>query len=73
MNKHQVKGTTNKVSGTIKEEVGRMTGDHSEVARGQARQVKGELQQGLGNAKETVRDNSRELDKESGGRRSSDR
>lgn len=68
MNKHQVRGVTNKITGTIKEEAGRMTGDRSEVARGQARQVKGELQQGLGDAKETIKENSR-----SGGRRSSDR
>ena len=73
MNKHQVRGVTNKVTGTIKEEVGRMTGDHSEVARGQARQVKGDLQQGVGDAKETIRENSRELDRDSSVRRSSDR
>ena len=60
MNKHQVRGVTNKITGTIKEEAGRLTGDRSEIARGQARQVKGELQQGLGDAKEAVQENSRE-------------
>ena len=55
MNKQQVKGMTNKVTGSVKEGVGRMTGDRSEVARGQARQVKGEVQQGAGNVKESLR------------------
>ena len=69
MNKQQVKGMTNKVTGNVKEGVGRMTGDRSEVARGQARQVKGELQQGVGDVKESVRESRRQPS----GRRSTDR
>ena len=69
MNKQQVKGATNKVTGSVKEGVGRMTGDRSEVARGQARQVKGEVQQGAGNVKESMRESK----SQPSGRRSSDR
>ena len=62
MNKHQVKGMTNRATGEIKQQVGRLTGDSSTVARGEAREVKGRLQQGLGDAKEAVRHDERKLD-----------
>ena len=55
MNKHQIKGMTNRATGEIKQQVGRLTGDRSTIARGQAREAKGELQQGLGDAKEVAR------------------
>ena len=76
MNKHQVKGMTNRATGEVKQQVGRLTGDRSAVASGKAREIKGELQQGLGDAKEAIRDNSREIDRREmnrGGRRSTDR
>jgi uncharacterized protein YjbJ (UPF0337 family) len=57
MNKHQVKGATNRVTGEIKQQVGKMTGDGSLQAKGQAREAKGKLQQGLGDAKEALRGN----------------
>jgi uncharacterized protein YjbJ (UPF0337 family) len=62
MNKQQIKGATNRVTGEIKKQVGHLTGDSSTVARGEARQVKGRLQQGLGDAKEVVRHDKPELD-----------
>jgi uncharacterized protein YjbJ (UPF0337 family) len=62
MNKQQVKGMTNRVTGEIKQQVGRLTGDSSTVARGEAREIKGRVQQGLGDAKEVVRHEERELD-----------
>ena len=55
MNKHQVKGATNRVTGEVKQQVGKLTGDGSLQARGQAREAKGKLQQGLGDAKEALR------------------
>lgn len=66
MNKHQVKGITNRATGEIKQQVGRLTGDSSTVARGQATEVKGRLQQGLGDAKEAVerKADEREVDRE---------
>ena len=60
MNKHQVKGMTNRVTGEVKQQVGRLTGDASLQGRGQARETKGKLQQGLGDAKEIVRHEKRE-------------
>jgi uncharacterized protein YjbJ (UPF0337 family) len=62
MNKHQVKGMTNRATGEIKQQVGRLAGDSSTVARGEAREAKGRLQQGLGDAKEAVRNKEREAD-----------
>jgi uncharacterized protein YjbJ (UPF0337 family) len=54
MNKQQVKGATNQVTGTIKKEVGKMTGDRETQARGAATEVKGKVQKGVGDAKEAV-------------------
>jgi uncharacterized protein YjbJ (UPF0337 family) len=73
MNKHQIKGMTNRATGEIKQQVGRLTGDTGTVARGQAREVKGELQQGLGDAKEAVRHKDRELDERAATRRRTER
>lgn len=55
MNKDHVKGKTNEVTGEIKQEVGKMTGDRSMQARGQARELKGKVQQGIGDAKDDLR------------------
>ncbi|NNU43445.1 CsbD family protein [Ramlibacter montanisoli] len=62
MNKHQIKGMTNRATGEIKQQVGRLTGDSSTVARGQATEAKGRLQQGLGDAKEAVRHKERKVE-----------
>lgn len=63
MNKHQVKGMSNRATGEIKQQVGRLTGDTSLEARGHAREAKGKLQQGLGDAKEAVRHEARESER----------
>ncbi len=55
MNKQQIKGVTNQVTGEIKKEVGKLTGDRSTQAAGQAREIKGKVQQGVGDAKESLR------------------
>ena len=55
MNKQQVKGVTNQVTGEIKQQAGKLTGDRSTQARGQAREVKGKVQKGLGDAREAAR------------------
>jgi uncharacterized protein YjbJ (UPF0337 family) len=62
MNKHQIKGATNQVTGEVKEQVGKLTGDRSTQVRGHAQEMKGKVQKGLGDAKETVR-RDRELDR----------
>ena len=58
-NKQQVKGMTNRATGEIKQQVGRLTGDSSTVVKGQVREAKGRIQQGLGDARSyTTRRNS---------------
>lgn len=63
MNKQQIKGATNRATGEIKEQVGKMTGDRSLQAKGHAREMKGKLQQGLGDAREAGRREA-ELDRD---------
>ena len=59
MNKHQVKGMSNRATGEVKQQVGKLTGDTSLTARGHAREAKGKLQKELGDAEEVVRNDSR--------------
>jgi len=63
MNKQQIKGAVNEATGEVKEQVGKMTGDRTLQAKGHAREMKGKLQQGVGNLKEDLKTDS-ELDKE---------
>lgn len=63
MNKHQVKGVTNQVTGEVKEQVGKLTGDRSTEVRGHAREVKGKLQKDMGDAQEAVRHDRREMER----------
>lgn len=60
MNKQQVKGATNEVTGAVKKEVGKLTGDTATRASGAAREVKGKVQKNVGDAKEAVRHDDRE-------------
>lgn len=55
MNKQQVKGVGNQVAGEIKKKVGRMTGDTSTTMGGHAQDIKGKVQEGIGNAREDVK------------------
>jgi uncharacterized protein YjbJ (UPF0337 family) len=71
MNKQQVKGAANQATGAVKKEVGKLTGDRSTQARGQAREIKGKVQQGVGDSKESLRSDS--TADRSRARRSSDR
>jgi uncharacterized protein YjbJ (UPF0337 family) len=63
MNKQQVKGATNQITGEIKQKVGRAMGDSSTVARGHAREIKGRVQSDVGNARESVRQ-EREIERD---------
>lgn len=60
MNEQQVKGATNEITGAVKKEVGKLTGDTATRASGAAREIKGKVQKNVGDAKETVRDEDRE-------------
>jgi uncharacterized protein YjbJ (UPF0337 family) len=72
MNKQQIKGATNQATGEVKKQVGKLTGDRSTQAKGQAREIKGKVQQGVGDTKENMRSDS-EVNRSSRARRSSDR
>jgi uncharacterized protein YjbJ (UPF0337 family) len=61
MNRDQVKGVAKHIKGQVQQEVGKMTGDTSTRVRGQAKELEGRLQKGLGDANETVRHDEREL------------
>lgn len=68
MNKQQIKGATNRATGEIKEQVGKLTGDKTLQARGHAREIKGKVQHGVGDAREEVRE-EREIDRAARSRR----
>jgi uncharacterized protein YjbJ (UPF0337 family) len=54
MNEDRIAGAATNVGGKIEEGVGRAAGDLGMQARGQARQVEGDLQQLYGQAKDTA-------------------
>ena len=56
MDKDRVAGGARKIIGTIKEEVGRATGDRSTEAEGQAEKVTGRVQSAAGKAKDAARE-----------------
>ena len=62
MNKDQAKGIGKQVTGEVKQQVGKLTGDTSTRVRGHAEEAEGKLQKGLGDAKEAVRHEERELE-----------
>ena len=56
MDKNRVKGTGKQVSGSIKEAVGKITGDTETEAEGAAQRTAGKAQNAVGGAKDKVRD-----------------
>ena len=54
--KDNIKGGFHEVRGTIKEEVGKVTGDRNLKAEGKAEKKTGKVQQRIGHAKEAVAD-----------------
>ena len=54
--KDNIKGSFHEVKGTIKEEVGKVTGDRNLKAEGKAEKKTGKVQQRIGHAKEAVAD-----------------
>ena len=55
MNSKHVKGSFNQVKGKIKEEVGHATGDNKMAREGVMDRVKGKIQNGLGDLKDSVK------------------
>jgi uncharacterized protein YjbJ (UPF0337 family) len=55
MDKEHVKGAADKVSGAMKEGVGKATGDTSMQAKGKLDKAKGEAREFIGDAKDAAR------------------
>ncbi len=49
-------GTADKIKGSVKEGIGKLTGDEQKEAEGKAQKNKGKVQNKVGEAKDKVRD-----------------
>ena len=56
MDKDRINGMGKKVTGSVKEAIGKVTGDTKLQAEGKADKVAGRAQTAVGGAKDTVRD-----------------
>ena len=56
MNKDQVKGRVEQTTGKVKEAAGKLVGNDRLKTEGVAKQVKGKVQAGYGDAKENAKD-----------------
>ncbi|MBC7586037.1 CsbD family protein [Tardiphaga sp. vice352] len=52
----KIKGTANEAIGKAKQGIGEMTGSDKLKGEGLAQEAKGDIQKGVGNAKEAVKD-----------------
>lgn len=57
MDKEHIKGAADKVSGAVKEGIGKATGDASLEAKGKIDKAKGEGREALGDAKDALKKN----------------
>ncbi len=65
MNKDHLKGTWNDIKGKVKEEIGHRTGDTSTEAEGFGDRIKGRVQEGIGDLKDSLKEGAdRVLDKD---------
>ncbi len=56
MDKDRIEGAVKKIQGTVKEVIGKATGDRKTEADGAAEKVAGKVQSGFGEAKDKIRD-----------------
>ncbi len=56
MNEHQVKGKLKEAVGETQEQVGKVTGNRDQEARGHAKEQEGKVQKKVGDVKEGVKD-----------------
>ena len=56
MHKDQINGAAKDVAGSIKEGIGKATGNNKLAAEGAAERVAGKIEKGVGNLKEAARD-----------------
>jgi uncharacterized protein YjbJ (UPF0337 family) len=59
MDKGRINGSANQAKGTVKEALGKMTGDSKLKAEGAADKAKGKVQNAIGGAKDALREASR--------------
>ncbi|MBL8547591.1 MAG: CsbD family protein [Hyphomonadaceae bacterium] len=59
MDKEHVKGAADKVSGAVKEGIGKATGDASLEAKGKIDKAKGEAREVLGDTKDAMKKNDK--------------
>jgi uncharacterized protein YjbJ (UPF0337 family) len=57
MDKDRMEGTGKQVKGSLKEGIGKMTGDAKMKAEGKADKMEGKVQNTVGGAKDSLRDN----------------
>jgi uncharacterized protein YjbJ (UPF0337 family) len=55
MDKNRIKGTAEQVEGTVKEQIGKLTGNESLEVEGMVEQAEGAVQKTFGKAKEALR------------------
>ena len=56
MDKDRVKGAKNQATGSVKEAIGKVTGDQKTEAEGKAQKAGGKVEHEAGKAKDAVRD-----------------
>jgi len=56
MNKDQVQGGATDISGKVQETAGQLTGNREQEAKGIIKQVEGQAQKAVGDAKEIIKD-----------------
>ena len=56
MDKDRVKGAKNQATGSVKEAIGKVTGDQETEAEGKAQKVGGKVQREAGKAKDAIRE-----------------
>ncbi len=59
MDKDRVAGSAKKTKGSVKEAIGKVTGDSKTQAEGAAEKITGHAQNAVGGVKDTVRDRTR--------------
>ena len=64
INKDQVDGRVKEAAGKVQEVAGRVTGSTSQELKGKVKKAVGSAQAGFGDAKERVKENAREEDRQ---------
>lgn len=59
MNKDQVKGTVKDAAGKVQKETGKAVGSKEQEAKGLSKQVAGKTQKNVGDAKEAIKDSTK--------------